>query len=392
MNTTTRNIITAVKLIVVIGLLAYVFLRIQWQDSLIDKNVPSAEIVYKGEITGRWNQYPVEFITSDGHRKVIDSVEQSQTYQINPGFFTYITQANPVWLVSGSMVFILVTLFGAVRWYWLVNTQQLSLSLGQAVRLTWIGMFFNNFVPGQTGGDLVKAYYIAKNSPRKRLIAILTVITDRVLGLTALLFVGLLTVTVFFDRFKEIAVTLWISLILMLFGVVILTNRRIRRALGLSALVKKLPRKLTEFIYQVDSAIQQYHDHKAGILLWWLLSVGNHMVSILGVYAFSKAIDMGVPATEFYALVPVIFIVSALPIAPNGWGIGEALFGKLFGQYGAAYIPNSINAEQIMSTRGVALSILFRIINMCLSLIGGVLLLFSKDKIPASATGLEQRE
>ena len=365
-----------------ICLVVYVGLRIQWQDSIITNHQLENEATIDGQIIGQWNQFPVSFLTQHGETIVVKSVDESIHYQINPGFFTYLKQTNPYWLAIGGIAFILVITFGAFRWHWLVNSQNLSLNLGQAMRLTWIGIFFNNFVPGQTGGDLIKAYYIAKNSPQKRLIAVLTVIADRLIGLSALIVVSLITVSIFFERFREIAFILWLGLIIAVVCSVVFFNRSVRRKLGLNRLIKKLPAKISDLIYALDSAIRNYQNHKRGLVFWWLLSIFNHVINMLGIYALSRAINMGVPAVEFFALVPVIFIVSALPIAPNGWGIGEALFGNLFGQYGAIYLPDSTNAQQIMNTRGVALSILFRLLSMCISLVGGLLLLFSKEKIP----------
>ena len=389
MNKSIKTLITIAKIIIVIGLFAYVFFRIQWQDSIVIDQTSEQATTIKGEIIGHWNQFPVNFVTVDGENLSIDSSQQT-THQINPGFFTYLKQTNPFWLCLGALAFFTVVMFSAFRWHWLVNSQKLSLNVKQAIRLTWIGVFFNNFVPGQTGGDLVKAYYIAKNSPQQRLTAVLTVLADRIIGLSALIVVSLVTVTFFFDRFKEIAITLWVGLILGGLITIALLKRSVRRKLGLSALVKKLPPKITDKIYTLDTAIRQYQDHKNGLLFWWFLSIVNHVINVLGIYALSRSINMGIPAVEFLALVPVIFIVSAIPIAPNGWGIGEALFGNLFGQYGATYLPNSANAQQIMSTRGVALSILFRIMSMCMSLIGGLFLLFSKEKITDQKTNSDQ--
>ena len=382
LNKITKNLISIIKLLIVISLVVYVCLRIQWQDTLIVNHKLENETISSGEIIGHWNQFPLSFITDQGEQIQIKSASDSTGYQINPGFFTYLKQTNPYWLALGALAFILVIMFGAFRWHWLVNSQNLSLSLAQAMKLTWIGIFFNNFVPGQTGGDLIKAYYIAKNSPQKRLIAVLTVIADRLIGLTALIIVSLITVSLFFERFRDIALILWLGIIVGILFAIALFNRSIRRTLGLNKLIKKLPTKISALIYELDGAIRNYQNHKRGIVIWWILSIFNHVINMLGMYALSRAINMGVPAVEFFALVPVIFIVSALPIAPNGWGIGEALFGNLFGQYGSVYLPDSTNAQQIMNTRGVALSILFRLLSMCISLVGGLLLLFSKDKMP----------
>ena len=80
-------------------------------------------------------------------------------------------------------------------------------------------------------------------------------------------------------------------------------------------------------------------------------------------------------------LVPVINIVSAIPIAPNGWGIGEALYATLFGEYGAVYLAGTPNAQLVMSTRGIAVSIVYRLVITALSLLGGLVLLFEKQRL-----------
>ena len=75
-----------------------------------------------------------------------------------------------------------LTLFGismtATRWWLLLRASNLPQTLIRAFRLTFIGCFFNNVVPGQTGGDLVRAYYIARENKGRKTDSILTVIVD----------------------------------------------------------------------------------------------------------------------------------------------------------------------------------------------------------------------
>ena len=55
--------------------------------------------------------------------------------------------------------FLLVNvLVSSVRIKWVLATQDTTISLKKAMQITFIGTFFNNFLPGFTGGDLVKAY------------------------------------------------------------------------------------------------------------------------------------------------------------------------------------------------------------------------------------------
>src|SRR5262249_54266655 len=79
-----------------------------------------------------------------------------------------------------------------VRWYVLVRAQGLPFRLSDAVRLGLAGFFFNTFLPGSVGGDVVKAAFLAREQNR-RTVAVATVLMDRVIGLWGLFwFVALL--------------------------------------------------------------------------------------------------------------------------------------------------------------------------------------------------------
>ena len=80
-------------------------------------------------------------------------------------------------------------------------------------------------------------------------------------------------------------------------------------------------------------------------------------------------------------LVPVINIASAIPIAPNGWGVGELLYGYLFAEHGAQHLVGVADAAAAMRTRGVALSLLYRAVLTAFSCVAGLLVLFEKDRV-----------
>src|SRR5207249_2923529 len=79
-----------------------------------------------------------------------------------------------------------------VRWYVLVRAVNLPFRLLDAFRLGFIGLFFNTFLPGSVGGDIIKAAFLAREQDR-RTVAVATVIMDRAIALWALIwFVALL--------------------------------------------------------------------------------------------------------------------------------------------------------------------------------------------------------
>src|SRR5579875_2911237 len=79
-----------------------------------------------------------------------------------------------------------------VRWYILVRAVDLPFRFFDAFRLGFIGLFFNNFMPGSVGGDVIKAAVLAREQDR-RTVAVATVLMDRAIALWALIwFVALL--------------------------------------------------------------------------------------------------------------------------------------------------------------------------------------------------------
>ncbi|HTU17713.1 MAG TPA: lysylphosphatidylglycerol synthase transmembrane domain-containing protein, partial [Gemmataceae bacterium] len=98
---------------------------------------------------------------------------------------------------AGYLLFALVFAVGStmltfVRWYILVRAVELPFRLIDAFRLGFIGLFFNSFMPGSVGGDVIKAAVLAGEQDR-RTVAVATVIMDRVIALWALIwFVALL--------------------------------------------------------------------------------------------------------------------------------------------------------------------------------------------------------
>ena len=125
---------------------------------------------------------------------------------------------------------------------------------------------------------------------------------------------------------------------------------------------------------------------RAGLGAWLVglslvLGIFNHCIAVLSVVCFGLAIGVGMPTFEYFVLVPVINMASAIPIAPNGWGFGELLYGYLFAEHGAQYLTDVVDAASAMRTRGVALSLLYRSVLTAFSCLAGLLVLFEKDKV-----------
>jgi len=80
--------------------------------------------------------------------------------QLNLSSIKRVLTTQPGWLAAGGLALGGPILLGAWRWQILLAAQEVKIGYFLALRLTFVGMFFSTFIPGSTGGDLVKAYYV----------------------------------------------------------------------------------------------------------------------------------------------------------------------------------------------------------------------------------------
>jgi hypothetical protein len=108
---------------------------------------------------------------------------------VERGVNRMVREADWGFLAAAILVLPLVHLITSYRWYVLLRAQDVRIGVARTFVLNMVGAFYNSFMPGSTGGDVVKAYYAAKHTTH-RTRAVLTVLIDRIIGLLALLVLG----------------------------------------------------------------------------------------------------------------------------------------------------------------------------------------------------------
>lgn len=295
------------------------------------------------------------------------------------GLLTLVKEMDLPLFAAGALCYFIAASFSSVRWWWLLRVNELDVSLRRAFALTWIGVFFNNVIPGLTGGDVVKAVYVARETGRK-LRPVLSVLVDRALGLLSLALLAAVVILFSLDveEFRWIAFALWAGLIGLGLVVLVFLSRRIRQAVRFDSLLTKLPGH--GILMQIDEAFTHYRGHIPGIVLWLILSSFNHLLSVFGVFLIGEALQGVLPFVHYVIFVPIIHITTALPLAPAGWGVGEAFFSYFWEHYGTPYVATMSDPAQFLRTQGVALSLVYRCHLVLWSLIGAVFLLFEKGR------------
>lgn len=327
-------------------------------------------------ISGTVAQRPRSFaITEDGTGKTY-VFEGSAVQRVGdkwkgrrPGIGTGLA-GIPWWVFAvGLLAFSSLTVSLAVRWWLLMRVQDIRLPLTATVCYNYIGIFFNNLFPSITGGDLVKIYYVVKRT-HKKTHAVATVLLDRVVGLVAMGFLALGALAFSLDdlvlrqvRIPE-AVILFMGAIVV--GGLMFYSKRLRTLFRLEKILAKMPRILREF----DEALFAYRHHPRTTLAVLIQSVAMHVINIGVIYLYGRALGITqVSFTQYLLLVPIIFLVSALPISLSGLGVREAGFAVLFGMMGAPV------------THAIMISLLYWLTLVAISLPGGVLYALRRERV-----------
>ena len=93
-------------------------------------------------------------------------------------------------------IFVASQLIVGLRWWLLLRSQAIFIPYWAAVRLHFLGLFYNNFMPSALGGDFLRAWYVTSHTDKK-LEAVLSVFVDRVIGLMGMVIIAVVCYLLF---------------------------------------------------------------------------------------------------------------------------------------------------------------------------------------------------
>ncbi|MHC4941836.1 MAG: lysylphosphatidylglycerol synthase transmembrane domain-containing protein [Planctomycetota bacterium] len=307
------------------------------------------------------------------------SPDECEGIELRDGLITVLKKIDiGLWLLSNLVYFIAIAIT-AMRWGYLLKATDLPQSPLRAYRLTYIGVFFNNVIPGQTGGDLIRAYYLAKENKGRKTDSIISVLVDRGLGITALACIGAVVIPTDIKTFGPAAAVIYGFVGAVGLGSLVYFSKRLRKFFKLDRIMKKLP--FQDLFRKIDRSIFLYRYRKPSLFICFMISFVIHLVIILAVWILGKGLGIDLPIHYYMAFIPIIFIISSLPLTPSGWGVGEALFVYFF--------YNFAGVEPVLA---LALSLVFRANATLQSILGGVFLLMEKERLKPGEMDMDLSE
>ena len=267
---------------------------------------------------------------------------------------------NPTIMVAGFIIFILQFIMFAVRWRLVISLiEKISFSL--SLKLHLIGQFFNTFVPGGVGGDVIKAIELSSaiNQPKKNTLA-LTLI-DRVVGLYSMILFSFIFLSIEMKNLSENhqKYLLTSSGLFIVAGICLLLRKKIR------ALFYHATRNLKKnTVVNLRESFLNFFDYLDQLLdtgkfkYFILISLLAQFLSILFLYIVVKSlVDVPPPYVLFFPLACFAFMAMAIPITPGGIGLGQAAFYFIFKSFGDPVAEAAIVGISLLQLISIVLSL-----------------------------------
>ena len=245
------------------------------------------------------------------------------------------------------------------------EAEEIPISFLNSSNLTFIGYFFNNFLPTSVGGDIVKAM-CASRATGEPVKSLTSVLMDRIFGLFTFIMIPSISLLFFLKEIQNPAVPLLVYsfLLFSIFFFFLLFNRNVARRFQFVETLLNYA-KLGSKARKIYDGLHKFKDHKPLIVKAMLLSVIGQSVNIFVLYLLAVALGARAPILYFYLLVPVVHLISMLP-SLNGLGIREGAYIYFLSPY--------IGREYAAAIGILWLGLLF-----LMSLIGGAIYLVRHD-------------
>ncbi len=269
---------------------------------------------------------------------------------------------NPAWIVLALIAYAAQLMLGVWRWNRLLRAQHIEVDRRKLTESIWVSAFFNNFLPSNIGGDVVR---IADTAPAagSKTLATTVVLVDRALGLTALLLVAAVGAFAAWLGGTYIPGARWVWLASAVgVGVAILVIAMPDFVGHLLAPVRALNRPwVTERAQRLEEAVVRFGKAPSAVAG----AFGAAIVVQITIVAFylltAQGLSVPLPTLLGAVLIPVSLAVQMAPISINGFGVREAVFALFFRRFG------------LPTDAAVALSLVSTGMVMGLSLVGGLL-------------------
>jgi uncharacterized protein (TIRG00374 family) len=269
------------------------------------------------------------------------------------------------YLALSLAVGVVLVYVSAWKWEILLRARGKPLTLGRCFHLYLIGYFFNNILPSNVGGDVIRAYEAGKETGDRN-IALASVFLERFTGLTALILLAVISFISNLGLFGDARFALALGAAFAGYGVIFAL---VAVEGPLAFLRARLPGKrvgrIMAKLVAFQNAIRSYSKERRALAVTMVLSFVFYVLAVLNVYVSSLAFGTEVSLLSLVVIVPVILVISMIPISLGGVGLQEWAYVFTFSAIGAGGSPEA------GASVGILVALLMRLKGIAYGAIGG---------------------
>ncbi len=282
--------------------------------------------------------------------------------------FAQISTVELRFLLYGLISYFLFIIVSAWRWQVLLDFKNYGIVFGKTLIVYFIATFFNNFLPTTIGGDVMRVLYSMKG---RRADALAVVLVDRILGFVGLFIFALFAVLylLIIKNQTEFLPIMIVGLIVVLFITYIFFSERVFSKL--SPTVQKLRLfRLGERLNLMHEAATDFGGAWGPIAICIIHSIVIQAFLALGPFFVMRGMGYyEISLLPFFLYIPIINVVSMIPVSFNALGVREYFYIVLFSRVGLSDVTS------------VSISLVSFFLYFLLSMIGGVFfIVYKKDK------------
>ena len=266
--------------------------------------------------------------------------------------------ASMSWILAAIAVYTVTMFAGTWRWHLLLEAQNVDVPRRWLFGSFLVANFFNNFLPSNIGGDVIRISDTARRTQSKTL-ATMIVIVDRVLGLLGLVLVAAVGATMEAGANSGGPMPIWPA---WLWAGFLLSAAAVAPAVLAPAGVGRLLQPLTvvhpewvgDRIDTLIATLSRFRNRLGVLAVCFAGAVFVQALLIVYYLMVVYALHIRIMPWDLAVIVPISLVVQMLPVSVNGFGVREATFSFYFTRLG---LP--LQSAVLMSLVAAALIILF---------------------------------
>jgi len=221
-----------------------------------------------------------------------------------------------------------------LRWQVVLRSTGHSIPMTSLLSSYFAGMFLNIFLPGALGGDVYRVYRVAQKTKDSE-VALVSVFLERFTGLAALSALALLGLPPAFRLVRRWdIILLFITCVGMLVGAVLLIASPKLLIWTEPWFLKLRLSGLAARLAKIQILLRQFAQHRPALALSMGLSLLLQLAIVYYHYLVAQQLKIPISYLELLVFIPIIVVVTLLPISLGGLGLKEGLWVYLFSRIG----------------------------------------------------------